>query len=203
MSTGPLEHSEDPKAEAPEEPATKAGPAETPPKSAFAEQWRNLTSYLQLLDFARLPDTKVGWLVRIAVTTAVLVVLGQRVRQEVGPMLATRPPTPIPTVEIDDYRFRLPERTRREIFAELATAELAERQRAIAANTWKGHAWSREDDRGHYERVAARAAAAKYKVSLSQVYLVLDEGIRNKWPAPNGDPLPGTTPPLNLRTDSW
>jgi hypothetical protein len=118
-------------------------------------------------------------------------------------MLATKPPAAIPTEEIDDYRFRLAEHTRRAIFAELATAELAERERAIKANSWHGHLWSREDDRGHYERVAVRAVAAKYRVSLTQTYLVLDEGIRDHWPGPDGKPLPAITPPLAIRSNSW
>ena len=80
-----------------------------------------------------------------------------RVRQEIVSQGLTRYLEQLcyPAEEIDDYKFRLPERTRREIFAQLAAAELAERARAIQANTWKGHTWSREDDRGHYERVAA------------------------------------------------
>jgi hypothetical protein len=71
---------------------------------------------------------------------------------------------------------------------------------AIAANTWKGHLWSREDDRGHYERVKMRELAARYEGTLTQMYLILDEGIRNKWPGPDGQPLPATTPPWDPRT---
>ena len=41
---------------------------------------------------------------------------------------------------------------------------------AIAQNTWNGHAWSREDDRGHFERVEVRRLATKHKLSISQVY---------------------------------
>jgi hypothetical protein len=106
-------------------------------------------------------------------------------------------------VEVTNGTFvHLDEATRKAIFAELAAAELAERKRAIAQNTWNGHAWSQEDDRGHYERVAARAAAAKYRVSLSQIYLVLDEGLREHWPSPEGAPLTATTPPLSIRS-TW
>jgi hypothetical protein len=214
MSGGPLpDDAEEPTAEEPEtasekkalpkEAALPKREAALPTEPTLTERWRQLRSCLSLFDFTRLPDSKAGWLVRIVVTAVAVLLLGRRVSAEVGPMLSARPPAPIPAVEIDDYRFRLPERMRREIFAEVAAAELAERQRAIAANTWKGHAWSTEDDRGHYERIAVRAAAAKHKLSLSQVYLVLDEGIRSKWPAPDGKPLPATTPPLNLRTNSW
>jgi hypothetical protein len=162
-----------------------------------------LGRYLGLFDFGRLPTTKAGWVVRFFVTLGALVALSRRVGMATAPILQARSPSPIPTEEIEDYRFRLPEHVRHEIFTDLATAELAERQRAITANTWGGHLWSREDDRGHYERVAARAAAAKYRISLTQVYLVLDEGLREHWLAPNGQPLPATTPPLAIRSNSW
>jgi hypothetical protein len=162
-----------------------------------------LKPYLSLFDFGRLPTTKAGWIIRIAAALTALVLLSRRVTSVTAVLLSAKTPTPIPTEEIEDYRFRLPEAKRREIFADLATAELAERQRAVTQNTWNGHVWSREDDRGHYERVAARAAAAKYRVSLSQVYLVLDEGLREHWLAPNDKPLPATTPPLSIRSNSW
>jgi hypothetical protein len=184
----------------------RSDPAAVPPaaprENVIAREWRKIRPYLGLLDFAKRPETKAGWIVRILALSIALFALWKRVDLVTTPMLATKPPLPIPTEEIEDYRFRLPEHTRREIFAELATAELAERARAIGANTWNGHLWSREDDRGHYERVAARNVAAKYKISLTQVYLVLDEGLRNHWPAPDGKPLPPTTPPLSTRS-TW
>ncbi len=170
------------------------------PEPSATQGGRTLRPYLALLDFAGRPQSRVAWIVRIAAIGIALFVLWRRVGAVTMPLLTAKPPPAIPTEEIDDYKFRLPERTRREIFAELATAELAERARAIRENTWKGHVWSREDDRGHYERVAARKAAAKHNVSLSQVYLVLDEGLREGWPGPDGKPLPATTPPLDIRT---
>ncbi len=166
-------------------------------------EWRRAKVYFSLFDFAAVPRSKAGWIVRALALGITLVVLWRRVDASTKPMLSAKPPAAIPTEEVDDYKFRIPERTRRVIFAELATAELAERARAIQANTWKGHLWSREDDRGHHERLAARAAAARHKISLTQVYLVLDEGIRERWPGPDGNPLPATTPPLNIRSNSW
>jgi hypothetical protein len=163
---------------------------------------------LALFDLGAKPTTKAGWLIRLAVTFVALFFALRRTNALVAPLLTARPPAPIPSEEIDDYKFKLPERTRREIFMELAVAEVAERKRALAANSWaspqfpNGHLWSREDDRGHYERVKVRELAAKYRVSLSQVYLVLDEGIRARWPGPDGEPLPATTPPWNART-TW
>lgn len=159
-----------------------------------------LAPYLSLFDFAKRPETKAGLAVRYLAIGVALVAIGKRIDVAVMPLLRAEPPKPIPTEPVGDQRFELPEETRRAIFAELATKELAERARAIKANTWNGHLWSREDDRGHYERVAIRAVAAKYRISFSQAYLVLDEGIRERWPGPDGKPLPATTPPLNPRS---
>ena len=183
------------------EPEPPCGPPTPRPPPPAAPKDR--AAYLRLFDFAVFPTTKAGWTVRFAVTLLALVLLSRRLSRVTSVLLTAKPPAPIPTEEIDDYRFRLPERVRKEIFADLATAELAERARAVAQNTWNGHAWSREDDRGHYERVAARVAAAKYRISLTQVYLVLDEGLRAHWPGPDGKPLPATTPPLSIRSNSW
>ncbi|MBS2012779.1 MAG: hypothetical protein JST00_07830 [Deltaproteobacteria bacterium] len=165
-------------------------------------EWKRLVPYFSLLDFGDKPSTRVAWLVRIAVMSFALVVLWRRTTAATAPLLTAKPPPAVPTEEIDDYRFRLPERVRREIFIELAGAEIAERKRAIDGNTWNGHIWSREDDRGQQERMLARTLAGKYKVSLTQIYLVLDEGIRNKWPGADGEPLRATTPPLDIRT-TW
>jgi hypothetical protein len=108
------------------------------------------------------------------------------------------PPIPLPTATT---RFGLTEEQRRAIFHELAAAEQAERARAIAQNTWGGHAWSREDDLGYVLRDRARALATRYGVSLTHVYLVFDEGVRNRWPGPDGQPLAATVTPLSLRTE--
>lgn len=157
-----------------------------------------------LLDFERRPDSKLGWGVRLAVAVVGFGVVVQTVRETAAPLLSAKEPTPIPTQEFPGStdRFRLSEERRKEIFKELATAELAERRRAISQNTWNGHAWSREDDRGWWESKTVHDIAQRNHISATQVYLVLDEGIRNKWLAPNDQPLPGTTPPLNPRT-TW
>lgn len=165
-------------------------------------EWRRLRPYLSLLDFGGAPTTRVAWVVRVCVMSFAAVVLWNRLKTTTAPLLNAKLPIPIPSQEIEDYRFRMPERTRREIFEAIAEAEQAERARAVEKNTWNGHLWSREDDRGHYERVFFRALAKRYNISLTQVYLVLDEGIRAKWPGPDGQPLPATTPPLNPRA-TW
>lgn len=168
----------------------------------ISNEWKRLTPYFTLLDFSAAPSTRVGWLVRAVVVAFAAFVLYTRAHAMTAPLLRAKPPIPIPSEEIEDYRFRLPERTRREIFAQIADTEQQQRAAGIASNSWNGHLWSREDDRGHYERQMFRQLATRYKISLTQVYLVQDEGIRAKWPGPDGEPLPGTVPPLNPR-QTW
>lgn len=170
--------------------------------SFLLREWKRLVPYFSLLDFGGKPTTRVSWLVRIAVLAFAAVVLYRRLALSTSPLLDAKPPAKIPVEEIDDYRFRLPERVRKDIFMEMAGAEQAERRRAIEANSWNGHLWSREDDRGHQERLQMRSIAGKYKLSLTQAYLILDEGIRSGWPGPDGTPLPATSPPLDIRT-TW
>lgn len=165
-------------------------------------EWQKLRPYFSLLDFASRPSSRVAWMVRVAVVSFALVVLWKRTSHVTAPLLDAKPLPFIPAEEIEDYRFRLPERTRREIFTEIAAAESGDRKRAIEQDRWHGHLWSREDDRGHLERTTFRQLAGKHDISLTQVYLILDEGLRGHWPGPDGQPLPATTPPLDLRT-TW
>ena len=166
-------------------------------------EWQRWRPFFGLLDFGRTPDTKAGWVIRGAVVVIGATLAWRRIVHATAQLLHAKPPAAIAVEDAPGEKFRLPEPVRREIFAELATAEIAERARAIAANSWNGHVWSREDDRGHYERVAARSSAAKHRVALAQVYLVLDEGIRERWPGPDGKPLAATTPPFSIRTNTW
>lgn len=96
-----------------------------------------------------------------------------------------------------DMRFGLPEATRRDIFRELAGAEPNAREQGLAG--FPGQPWSQEDHRCAFERNTTRDLAARRKLNLQVVYLVLDEGIRNKWPGPDGKPLIATTIPLDPR----
>jgi hypothetical protein len=121
-------------------------------------------------------------------------------RTALGPMVRNPAPPAIPQ-PTSMTRFGMTEDRRREVFRELADAEFSERRRAIEQHTWGGHAWSREDDLGYVQRARAREVAARYGLSLSQMYLVLDEGIRQRWPGPDGQPLRGTSEPINLRTE--
>ncbi len=169
---------------------------------SLVTEWNKLKPYFSLLDVGGAPSSRVAWVVRVCVITFASVLLWQRTGALAAPLLRAKRPVPIPSEEIEDYRFRLPERTRREIFVEIADAEQAARADAIRRNSWNGHLWSREDDRGHVERMFFRQLAHRYNISLTQVYLILDEGIRAHWTATDGAPLTGTTPALNPRS-TW
>ncbi len=170
--------------------------------ASYKSEWATLEFFFSRLDFDRHPESKATWTARALFLGITAVALGLSGYALTTPLLGSKPLPTLPNEELEEYRYRLAEPTRREIFGLIAVAELAERKRAIQQDTWAGHLWSREDDRGHYERVEFRRLAAQYKISLTQVYLVLDEGLRGHWPGPDGHPLPATTPPLNPRT-TW
>lgn len=108
------------------------------------------------------------------------------------------PPPPLPAegAEAPGIRFGLDEPTRRAIFAKIAATDGAARRRAEGRFA---DAWSREDDRAADERQKVFELARERGISLSQVYLVMDEGIRGSWPAPNGKRLDASTVPLKPR----
>lgn len=146
------------------------------------------------------PRSRVAILSVIAVHVVALGVLVGVTRKAVQPILSEPGPARIRAEGPGDQRFELDEKTRKAIFAELAAAELAERKRHVDGNTWQGHLWSREDDRGWQEHTLVRTLASRHGVSMSIIYLVLDEGIHARWPGPDGKPLPANAEPLNLRT---
>jgi hypothetical protein len=149
---------------------------------------------------AEKPRSRAGVVLLLAAQVVALVVFYRQAKQTLGPLIRTPalPTIPAPT---SMTRFGMTETVRREIFRELAESEIAERQRAISQNTWNGHAWSRFDDLGYVQRARGRELALRYSVSLTQVYLVLDEGIRERWPGPDGQPLSALVEPLQLRTE--
>ena len=94
-------------------------------------------------------------------------------------------------------RLGIPEEKRRAIFAQLAGDE--PRARKESAEKFPGEAWSIEDERAAHERDLARELAKTNKISVSSVYLILDEGIRAHWLAPNKKALDATVVPLKPR----
>jgi hypothetical protein len=163
-----------------------------------AERWLRWLSLA--LPEPEAPRTGWGVLLLLSLQLLSLGVFVRVVRASLGPMVKNPAPPAIPQ-STSMTRYGMTEERRREVFRELAEAEVSERRRAIEQNTWGGHAWSREDDLGYVQRARAREVAARYGLSLSQMYLVLDEGIRQRWPGPDGQPLRGTSEPINLRTE--
>jgi hypothetical protein len=98
-----------------------------------------------------------------------------------------------------DVRFGLPLEKRRQIFTELAAAEPQARVEGVRAFNGPGLEWSAEDHRGGFERREIAAVMTRHRVTMTQAYLVLDEGIRSKWPGPDGQPLKATVTPLHPR----
>lgn len=156
----------------------------------------------ELIDFEQKATGSVAGVWRVLAWTLSLGLLVVRLRSIVIPISSHHEATALGSDSYEGFRYGVPLEKRRAIFAELAATEIAERQRAIEKNTWGGHAWSREDDRGHREMTRARQLAAREKLSLSQIYLVLDEGIRAGWLGPDGHPLLPTTPPQDPRS-TW
>jgi hypothetical protein len=107
---------------------------------------------------------------------------------------------PRPVALVDgpgDVKFGLPEPERRELFKEIAAAEPHGRAQGVAG--FPDQPWSQEDHRCAFERETTRGLATRKGLALTQVYLVLDEGIRAQWPGADGKPLRATTVPLAPR----
>ena len=131
--------------------------------------------------------------------SALALVLGVAEGVHVTRNLRAVPPPPplLPDDGAAGVRFGLDEATRRAIFTELAIGEPAAREQA---RVHFPEPWSAEDDRAAFERDTAREIARSHAVNLTQIYLVLDEGIREHWPAPpNQTPLEPHTVPLKPR----
>jgi hypothetical protein len=106
-----------------------------------------------------------------------------------------------PAVPADqgDARFGVSLAVRKEIFRELADAEPEARRESSRRFAGPGLEWSAEDDRASHERRKVAELATRYALSITQVYLILDEGIRARWLGSNGEPLEPRTVPLNPR----
>ena len=116
----------------------------------------------------------------------------------VKPLVRAKPPRTLPP-DAGDVRFGVPLALRKEIFDEFAAAEPEGRAEGIKSFSGPALAWSAEDHRGAIERQRAAQIAARHRLSLTQVYLCLDEGIRAHWPGADGAPLEPHTVPLNPR----
>lgn len=108
-------------------------------------------------------------------------------------------PPPLLPLPQGDERFGVPLRTRKEIFAELAVAEPTARAEGKRSFPGEELAWSADDHRGAFERKTVASLMAMHRLSMTHIYLILDEGIREHWLGPDGKPLLPTTTPLHPR----
>ena len=113
------------------------------------------------------------------------------------PITSEKPPPALIDREPNGNRFGLDEKTRKDIFKEIAIAEPGARQNGIAG--FPGQPWSQEDHRCAFERDHIRSIATRRNLDITTVYLVLDEGLREHWPGPDGKPLTPRTTPLMPR----
>jgi hypothetical protein len=134
-----------------------------------------------------------------AAISAIAFIVGFRdLRALAHPLTHAKPLAPLPADE-GENKWGLSPKTRHAIFDEFAAAEPSNRSEGTRAFPGPALAWSAEDHRGAYERNKARELAGKYRCTLTQVYLSLDEGIHERWPGPDGKPLDPKTVPLNPR----
>jgi hypothetical protein len=145
----------------------------------------------------RRPSSRHALLLAIAVHSLATLAGVVAVRSVVLPVLEARGPAEFPSDGTNGVRFGLAETLRRDIFREIASAEPAARARG--AQSFPGEPWSMEDHRAAFERDTARGIAQRRELSLSQIYLILDEGIRQRWPGPGGAPLSAQSYPLAPR----
>lgn len=132
----------------------------------------------------------------IAVNLCLLLFVGYRcvrlIRATVN--LPTPPMVPQPR---DDLRFGVRLEKRKRIFANLAAKAIWGRQKG--RRLFPTHPWSQEDDYHHTVHMHAHVLARAYALNYAQVYLIWDEGIRNRWPGPDNRPVRAYTVPLKPR----
>ncbi len=122
-----------------------------------------------------------------------------RVGAEAAHPLTHAKPLPALPPDHGDVRFGVPLAKRKDVFRELADQEPSSRAEGKKSFPGADLAWSAEDHRGAYERKSVAAAMAKHGLTMTQVYLILDEGIREKWTGSDGQPLTPLTVPLHPR----
>jgi hypothetical protein len=158
--------------------------------------------WVELVNFERSPRWNWAFQAHIVAWILGTLFFASVLRSTLRPITTSHEATALGGDSYEAHHYGMVLEKRKSIFAEFAETEIKERQRAIDQNTWGGHAWSREDDRAHAEMVLARKLAVRHGLTLTQIYMVLDEGIREKWPGPDERPLPPTTPPQDPRS-TW
>jgi hypothetical protein len=105
--------------------------------------------------------------------------------------------SPISAPLADGTRFGLPVAVRRQIYGEMARGEASANQKGKEG--FPDDPWSAQDHAASFERDTVRDVANRHKISLTAAYLVLDEGMHERWPVPHGRPLDGAIVPLHPR----
>lgn len=90
-----------------------------------------------------------------------------------------------------------PPEAMRALFDEAVRGELNDRDKA--RDDWAHHRWSQLDAFGALENDRLSKLAADKSLSPQDVFLVVDHGLREGWPGPDGKPLDVTTVPLKPR----
>lgn len=144
-----------------------------------------------------LPVTRANRILGAALTVGALLVGGNELLVVTRDVWSTRRPAPLPP-DGGGTRFGVPEETRRAVFTEIAREDPSGRERA-REHFPADQVWRREDDRSASERDTVRGLAASHHLNVTQVYLILDEGIRERWLGVEGKPLAATTVPLLQR----
>ena len=89
------------------------------------------------------------------------------------------------------------EPVRRALFDEVVREEPAARDRA--RDDWAHHRWSQHDAFGAFENERIVRLAEEKGLWPQDVFMVVDQGLRARWPGPDGKPLDTTTVPLKPR----
>ncbi|MEO6420511.1 MAG: hypothetical protein ABIP39_13930 [Polyangiaceae bacterium] len=145
-----------------------------------------------------LQPTRANRIVRIALTAGALLVGGNEALVITKGIWSAETPQALPP-DGAGTRFGVAEQTRREVFSEIAQKKPGARDHARERFP-ADQVWRREDDRSASERDTVRNAASGHKLNVTQVYLILDEGIREHWPGVDGKPLTPKTIPLLQRS---
>ncbi|MBL8716541.1 MAG: hypothetical protein JNL79_11130 [Myxococcales bacterium] len=130
--------------------------------------------------------------VQAVLIVAALITLGNVTKE----LRHAGPPPSLPPDQ-GSVRFGLREEDRRAIFVDIASHEPS--NIAIGVSGFPGQPWSQEDHRCAMERGTQADLARRHRISLTQAYLILDEGIRQHWPGPDGKPLNPKSVPLQPR----
>ena len=109
---------------------------------------------------------------------------------------SVEPPKPIPP-PTEDSRFGVSDEKRRKVFDTIA--EESRQWREESNNRFPNDPWTAEDDFRNKVRLNFERYTDRFDLDRTTLHLIYDEGIRQRWKGPNGEPLEATTVPLHKR----